>query len=452
MAKGTSSPSENKATLATVAADEEAERIEAAFRASPLFQELERINSEEEPSYFESQAKRQHFIPRLMLKRFGREIDGKVFIFQLDVKTGAPRRVQIEDAASRRYFYALKNEDGTRNNRLEGFFALVEQYAAPALKRFLDSPEDIADHDRATLSFFFALLDPRTPGGGTQAEQVSNASMRMLLANNLADPKVFANSYRHLFGDESDEEIETFRQRTMKMLETGEIAFSDPRGRALQLGISTASAVATVVFQMTWTLLRRPNAGFVTSDRGLAMYDSGRKYPWSGEAWGSSPEVEVTIPVSTDTCLLLHFAPLPPVLDADGADIERVNLRMYGWAGGYIYGTTQDAVAAVRRTAKRRPQTVTHPTPKHQVMLLEADPADTSIAEANERRGWPRYLVVKGVQHDYFVIGPDDNATQISARVSRLVQERAARQFGLPPGARPTGQAETMTVDPFDFG
>jgi Protein of unknown function (DUF4238) len=93
-----------------MSADEDTEKIEAAFRASPLFRELERINSEEESSYFESQAKRQHFIPRLMLKRFARESDGKLFIFQLEVKTGTPRRVQIEDAASRRYFYALSQQ------------------------------------------------------------------------------------------------------------------------------------------------------------------------------------------------------------------------------------------------------------------------------------------------------------------------------------------------------
>jgi hypothetical protein len=432
-----------------VSADNDIERIEGAFRASPLFQELDRINAEEKPEYFESQAKRQHFIPRLMLKRFARAIDEKFFLYQLDVKTGKPQRVQVDDAASRRYFYALTNEDGTRNNRLEGFFALVEQHAAPALDRLLGKPEALAESDRATLSFFFALLDPRTPGGGDRTEQFSDATMRMLMANEFADQEAFANQYRHLFGDDTDEGIEDFRRRTMKMLETGGIGFPNPRAQALRLGISTAGSVASAVFQMSWTLLTGSDAAFATSDRGLAMYDPSPRFPWSGAAWGSSPDVEVTIPIAADTALLLHYdTEAPATLEADAELAEKVNLRTYGWANDYIYGVSQEGVAAIRRAAKASPRAVIRPAPNYQIMLLEADPADTSIADAHKRRGWPPYLKSDGVVHDYFVIGPEDNAAQISARVSQLVQARAARRSGLPPGTRPPGRSETEPVDP----
>lgn len=117
------------------------------------------------------------------------------------------------------------------------------------LEQLLEAPDELAAGDRATLSFFFALLDPRTPGGGAHAEQVSDATMRMLLANEFADEEAFANKYRHLFGDESDNAIEDFRQRTIKNLETGAINFTDPRAQALRLGISGANVVASMCFR-----------------------------------------------------------------------------------------------------------------------------------------------------------------------------------------------------------
>jgi hypothetical protein len=428
-----------------------ADDVENAFRASPLFQELDRINKNEEPSYLESEAKRQHFVPQLMLREFSREIEGKHYLSQLDVRSGAPRRVRVEAAASRRYYYAVTKEDGTRNNSIEGFLAVVESHAAPALQSLLANPEKLSSADRATLSFFFALLDPRTPGGHEKSEAVSDASMRMLMATDFADSEAFANRYRAKLNDKSDAEIEAFRKTALRMLETGELGFADPRARALQLSIRASADIADVIYQMTWTLLKAER-GFITSDRALAMFDPSLQLPWESEAWASSPNVEVTIPLTEASCLVLHFDDsAPAVAEAEQVDVDRVNLRTYGWARDYVYGETQDDVALVRRIAKRRPKDVPHQRSKHQVLLFEADPQDTSIADANVQRGWPRYLKSEGVLHDYFVIGPKDNAATISARVRRIVQERAARAIGLPPGKRPPGNAEITPVNPFDL-
>lgn len=201
---------------------------------------------------------------------------------------------------------------------------------------------------------------------------------------------------------------------------------------------------------MGWTLLTNDNGSFVTSDRGLAMLDPSPQFPWSGAAWGSSPDVEVTIPIAADTCLLVHYADAPSVIDVTDKQAAGINLRTYGWANDYIYGISQQSVVSVRQAAKKHPHAVARPKPHATVMLLKADPADSSIANANRRRGWPPYLMNDGIQHDYFVISPGDNAAQISARISRIVQERAARRAGLPPGTRPPGRSVTEPADPFD--
>ena len=111
--------------------------------------------------------------------------------------------------------------------------------------------------------------------------------------------------------------------------------------------------------------------------------------------------------------------------------------------------TVSTLPSMVLRASGSRMKSVPKPRAKHQVLIFEADSQDTAIADANARRGWPRYLETEGVKHDYFAIGPKDNAATISARVTRIVQERAARAIGLPPGTRPPGRADTVAVEPF---
>jgi hypothetical protein len=410
------------------------EALSEIFAATPLLKEMEEIVAGGDYSVFESEAKRQHFIPRFHLKRFAHERDRRDYLFQLDVRSGQPRRIQPEQAASRRYFYAALDDEGNRNNRIEGFLALVEGHAAPAFERLLDAPEKLSDSDRATIAFFFALLDARTPGGTQRGADLADTTMRMMFANSFSDSASFAKKYREFFGDGSDEEIEDLRRRTLDMLKGGQVGYSNPRTAALSLTFSVSGEVAAYIYDMHWTLLTSDGPSFVTSDRGLAMFDPAPEYPWSGNSWRSSSRAQTTIPLSSPTCLLIE--PGEAKLDigkADASVVEAINLRTYGWAGDYIYGETQDVVAAARRAAKRRPADVARPKPNHQVVVLEADPADDSLSEAHRRRGWPPYLVVDGERHDYVVIGPDGDPVGTMERTTEIVKERARRALGLGP-------------------
>lgn len=420
---------------------------EAAFRASPLFEELERRAITEDWTGFETEAKRQHFIPRFLLSNFARN-DGKGdLLFQLDIRSGKPNRVAPEQAASRRYFYAILDEEGQRTNRVEGFLALVESHAAPALARLFDDPATLTPGDRATLSFFFALLDGRTPGSTEQTAVSSNAIMQMMFTNEFADTAKFAATYRKLFGEATDEVIEEFRQRVLRDLEEGRIEFSDPRAQAFGLNFNAAGAAASIVYDMHWTLLRRP-AAFITSDRGLAMHDPKPRFPWSGQRWLSSPNVQVTITLASDCCLLLdHREQATEVVDIDEDTADGINLRTYGWAGDYIYGHSQELVAHVRRLAKQRPDAVVRPIPHHQVLLFEADSDDRSLAEEHRRRGWPPYLTSDDVLHDYVVVGPDHNPVEAMNRVNAKVRERARKRLRVAEDEELRGRAEFEPAD-----
>lgn len=106
----------------------------------------------------------------------------------------------------------------------------------------------------------------------------STAFVRMLFTTEFADTEKFSVTYRKLLGDASDATIEEFRQEVLRGLDEGRIELADPRAQAFGLNFGAAGAAASIIHEMHWTLLCRP-AAFVTSDRGLAMYDPKPRFP-----------------------------------------------------------------------------------------------------------------------------------------------------------------------------
>lgn len=430
-----------------------ADEIAAAFDSSPLVAELATL-ADSDGSVYESEAKRQHFIPQLLLRGFSEKAGGKPTLFQLNTRSGKPQRTSVEAAASRRYLYAVKNEDGTRNNRLEGFLARFESHAAPALARLLGDPLALSPADRATLSLFFAVQTHRTPAAMAQGVQLANVVMRMLVGTeSFSDPVAFQDTYGKIFGDhnKTPEEIEEFRQQTIRSVREGKTVMVDPGGAALTTGLSVAGDQALTIFQLSWTLVTSAG-GFVASDRGFAMYDPTPVYPWSASGLLSSPHAQTTIPLSDEACLLL--TPDGDVLATDDVtdrEVMALNLRTYGWADEYIFGKSQPIVTAVRVAAKSRSHEVVRPKPYSQMLLIDPDPGDDSFARANARRGWPPRLMYEGVAHDYVVVPHDRPAPEIHELVDRVLEERARKRMGLPEGVRPPGQITTGPINPWDL-
>jgi len=426
--------------------------IDRAFRSSALIAELEEIANTRDYSVFDSDAKRQHFVPRFLLSRFAQRVGDKELTFQLDIDTGENRSVDIRQAASRRYFYAILDDEGNRNNRIEGFLAFVETHAAEALRNFLADPLKPAPGDRATLSFFFALLDARTPVSTTRTAKTANTIMRLLMSAELTNKEKFATSYKTLFGDASTEDVERLREYMLESLADNRVDFSDPRANAISQAFGIAGRLAYVIYEMDWRLLLRDGA-FVTSDRGLAMYDPALPEPFSAESWKSSPRAETTIPLSPDACLLIR--PLSPGIDTQNVDdfgALVLNRRTFGWADGYVFGQDENVVAAVYQDALENPDKVVHPRPRSQVLIFDRDPEDTSFADENEARGWPRYLTHEGVEHDYVVFFHGDDSIELGREVNRRLEERARRELGIPEGQPVPGGAVIEPVDPAQLG
>ena len=116
------------------------------------------------------------------------------------------------------------------------------------------------------------------------------------------------------------------------------------------------------------------------------------------------------------------------------------NLRIYGWADRYIYGSSQNVVAAVRRARNGLPDLAAAPRPFRSVMLIPRDPGDERIAQAHIARGWDPYLVWADEngnlqEMDYLVVGEDGDAVEIAIDGGELSRFRALKLAGFPPDA-----------------
>jgi len=427
-----------------------------AFNETPFAQRLIQIELGL-VDWPEPDAKRHHFIPQFMLNRFGEER-----IFQLEKSTGKPQRIPVSEAASRRHFYRFENDEGDHSSVIEGIFGMVEDDAAPALAR-LEQGSVLSDVDRASIALFLAYLWARTPAARKGAELVGEQIRLSMLATELADRNAFHQKLTKLAEEHEEirqdtpEEAEALRVRMVDQLKRGEVVSKDSDGGyTTGLLLEAAHDLAMEFFsEMAWTLLSAIEGQFITSDRGTVSVDPTPPHPWSSASPKSSPNATTYFPISAACCIVMH--PGEPILLTEAVSrkmVTEINLRIYGWSERFIYGGSQEAVAAVRRALKTaKPGLVVEPQPARMATLIQRNPGDDRLAKAHQARGWPPYL--RGVDDhgmpevfDYMVIGENGTAVEVGLTAEELVAERERKRGGYDPGESPPGGVRITAIDP----
>lgn len=434
----------------------EFDHIAAAMEASPLMAELKAMGLSGDFSKLErNAAKRHHYVPQFVLRGFADPADGGRRIFQMPTGSRkAPIRVGVRDAALRQWLYRVVTPEGGTSNRHEGYLALIEEHAAPAIARFIAEPSSLAPGDRATIAFFVAVQTMRTPVAAEQITALANAALQNAVSEVYSDREAFAQRHREHFGPgASDEEIEEFRLDVIDQVRTGKVRVSGRGGADFATGLEHAASLIPQIFAFDWALLRSAG-GFITSDRGYAIHDPAPPFPWVAPSLLSSPASETLVPLHDTSVILMRPGTAMchlDVRDASSSDVERLNLRTLGWADEYVFAKRQSTLDSVRASARRRPAAVVRPRPFCEVVLIELDPDDPSLAVENVRRGWPSYLPAHdGKPHDYLVIPTDAPQPQLRRRADDLAERRALKRLGLADGTRP-GRLSHRPINPLDI-
>src|ERR1044072_5108900 len=171
----------------------------------------------------------------------------------------APRRVALKGAASRHRLYAELDEDGQLSNRNEGYLALIEDHAAPALKCLLEDPDSLSPGQRATIAFFIAVQTRRTPDAAAQVTAVAETVFQNVASEMFSDRAAFAERHREFFGRDADEaEIEAYRKVMIGSVREGKVRLVGERGAAFAEGLRHAVELVPPIIAFDWTLLRAP--------------------------------------------------------------------------------------------------------------------------------------------------------------------------------------------------
>ncbi|MGA2163217.1 MAG: DUF4238 domain-containing protein [Solirubrobacteraceae bacterium] len=433
------------------------DHVAAAIEDSPVAAEFKEMAISHDFSRLDNNsAKRHHFVPQLLLRRFSHKHNKKDCIFQMETTSRkAPRRVPVRTAASRHQLYRAIDKDGKSSNRHEGYLALVEEHAAPALRAMDEHPKSITRGDRATIAFFVALQTMRTPAAADQVTAIANAAMHTWASEFYSDRQAFTEHYRRVHEPGASEmEIEQLRQNIINQIRDGKIRLNGDAGAAFATAFEYAIGNVPILIEFDWTLLKAPNGGFITSDRGYAIHDPFPPYPWAAQGILSSERSETTIPLSDTTCLLMRPMPMGGAMnvrEVSSREVERINLRTYGWARSHVFARSQITLDAVRVASRRQPANVIRPKPFSQVFLLDPDPDDKSLGNENLRRGWPPMLPNdKGEPRDYIVIPVDKPHPELWKRANELTERRARKRAGVGPDDVLEGHIINIPLHPLD--
>jgi hypothetical protein len=337
------------------------------------------------------EGERHHYTPEFLLKKFrgpGRRL------FQLDKTDGSCEEVAAKEAAWDRNLYAVESDTGEHNGIVEGFFSVAEGFAAPSLSLLLNAPARFTDADRGNLAFLLAIQEQRAPGWLEEFEQrlseMATVAATVELAN-VAGPKGKRRRARE----------------AAEAIVEGAVTIKPSRENLLSTSLMGISYTLGPAYWLPWTVLRAKQGAFICSDRPLTMHDPTPPHKFSGAAWMSSELAVTSMPLGSKACLRIcpSDRDCRPFGDRSVVkQVDRINLRTYGWATRFVYGPSADVLEALHARALADPEAVPVPAKKRLVMLEDLSTADPEVAVRNAARGWDRYVTMREKDGSYRLV------------------------------------------------
>lgn len=323
---------------------------------------------------------RHHYTPQFVLKKF-RGADGQ--LFQLDKTDGSCALIKPKDAAWDPNLYTVDSVTGEHDGIVEGLLSVAENFAADSLKRLLTTQAKFTEEDRGNLAFLLAIQEQRAPGWLLEFEErlteMGTMWATVQLAN-MAGPKGKQRRARE----------------AAKALTDGTVTIRPTKENVLTTALLGVAHTVGLIYSLPWTLLRAKAGAFVISDRPLTMHDPTPPHEFAGAAWVSSPLAVVTMPLSSSACLRICPSDRCRFSERDTSkQIDRINLRTYGWARRFVYGRSAELLRDLHARALAEPQSVPAPTKKRSVMLEDIATADPAVAQKNAVSGLPRYVPIR---------------------------------------------------------
>lgn len=351
----------------------------------------------EEIQPYLSNAKRHHYVPEFLLRRFSTNpTDEHPPIYRLEVKTGALTKLSTNNCAVIQHYNRLSAATGLHVGFVEALLSFIEGKTAPLVKKLLHG-DILSLPERVDFSTFLMAQQLRTPRGREWLRfGQDQAAKYWLLKQVYENREVTTEHLREELGrDPSEDEINASIRQLAEPLERDELFVSG--GLDLEiLGMFTpAPELVPVIGEMNWTVLEAPvGHSFILSDDPLVRLDP--LNPDGPAAWRSSPTVEATMPLDPRFCLRLRQP--PPAQNSRSIPAEVVldiNLRTYAAAQEVIFGPTEQLLESIHAAAKDNALRVDLYRPKPPNLYLIEHIEGEKIPDKVTRIPGPREITIR---------------------------------------------------------
>ena len=348
--------------------------------------------------------KRQHFVPKFLLRRFAAaEGRWQGHVFRLPIGGGAARPAVPKTEAARNRYYDLPDEL-VGQVQPELILEKIESGAAAAIGR-LEKRQQLQDMDLVWLAYFAALQTNRTPADRAEARYLDEVMATQMEELRFSAQEQAVAFLRGRDPSLTEDEAEAERQRIIEDLNAGRLRLESSAERevaSMFLGLN--EAVEQLLSACDFTLVELPGSPeLVLPDTGYTRYDPNPRLPGSASGFLGSSTVETVIPVAPTRALrMTRGAGRAGRCEAASAYAEDLNLRAYAQSQVCLYGRSQDAVVRVRQLAKqRRTHLAARRRRARTLWILERRPGDP---ETGPIRGTG--YSIDGVHTQWFDVDP----------------------------------------------
>ncbi|GEM_PF-2687845 len=277
-----------------------------------------------------TEARKHHFVPQHLLKRFADPSSERVRVWQLDKQSGSCVLVATDKTAFAVGLYRVDVEGDHHPNYLERLFSEAERFGAIAISPLLDGAATLDEGARMDIAWLVALQRLRSPADlellRRHATHLGRQALEEQLERNLIDGR--------------DDEIS---REALEQLRDGRLTIEAPREFALAGLLDLWLSGALRIESMAWTLLDARDSEFVLGDRPLTFHDPAPDAPWAVPALASSRNAYGTFPLSPTLALRVDYGDTGPLRRREVSRlVDHVNLKSYGHANRFVFAATEE--------------------------------------------------------------------------------------------------------------
>jgi Protein of unknown function (DUF4238) len=282
----------------------------------------------------------QHFVTAAYLAGFTPKAsrDSQLYVYERNGKKIF--RLIPDEAAKRRNYYSIPQEDGRFNDVVDTMLTALEGQAMPSLRKLLARNYNLSTFERALLAHLIAFQEFRTPWARASFQKMEVHLATQMMRTAAQAPGYLEHTLEELKAKgEVDGSFTADQMRDALKNEKIKLAARPHAG--IDTMVSTARHIGQFYTQMLWTVLHAKEGEFLTSDAPVVRRDP----EFRGGFYGGglmSPTAEVWFPLSGRTCLRISHdqerrAKFLELLETGKtADAEAIRRELPAIRGGYV--------------------------------------------------------------------------------------------------------------------